>query len=176
VALRAEPGAAPSEAPAEPSYHLVLSLTGLGHAFRLARTRGRVAFGSSTYLAGPGPGPSALVKAAGASQSVPNPDGQYPDPSGNFRGQVIANLAVGLAGGIPVGGTVAGTALPGALGPSRAGPTSLPVCTAWALCCASSCFLVLVVLMAASNIARDSSVFILSGADGVVLRSTTCKR
>jgi len=53
----------------------------------------------------------ALVQAAGVSQSVPNPDGQYPDSSGDFRGQGIANLAVGLSGGIPVGGSVSGTAL-----------------------------------------------------------------
>lgn len=53
----------------------------------------------------------ALVQAAGVSQSVPNPDGKYPDPSGDFRGQGIANLAVGLSGGIPVGGSVSGTAL-----------------------------------------------------------------
>jgi len=53
----------------------------------------------------------ALVQAAGVSQSVPNPDGEYPDPSGDFRGQGIANMAVGLAGGLPVGGSVSGTAL-----------------------------------------------------------------
>jgi SulP family sulfate permease len=53
----------------------------------------------------------ALVQAAGVSQSVPNPDGQYPDPSGDFRGQGIANIAVGLSGGLPVGGSVSGTAL-----------------------------------------------------------------
>jgi SulP family sulfate permease len=53
----------------------------------------------------------ALVQAAGVSQSVPNPNGEYPDPSGDFRGQGIANMAVGLSGGIPVGGSVSGTAL-----------------------------------------------------------------
>jgi SulP family sulfate permease len=53
----------------------------------------------------------ALVQAAGVSQSVPNPDGEYPDPSGDFRGQGIANIAVGLSGGLPVGGSVSGTAL-----------------------------------------------------------------
>jgi SulP family sulfate permease len=52
-----------------------------------------------------------LVQASGVSQSVPNPDGEYPDPSGDFRGQGIANMAVGLAGGLPVGGSVSGTAL-----------------------------------------------------------------
>lgn len=53
----------------------------------------------------------ALVQASGVSQSVPNPDGQYPDASGDFRGQGIANVAVGLVGGIPVGGSLSGTTL-----------------------------------------------------------------
>jgi SulP family sulfate permease len=53
----------------------------------------------------------ALVQASGVSQSVPNPDGAYPDPSGDFRGQGIANIAVGLVGGIPVGGSLSGTTL-----------------------------------------------------------------
>ena len=51
----------------------------------------------------------ALVQAAGVSQSIPNPDGEYPDPSGDFRGQGVANIANGLAGGISVGGSVSGT-------------------------------------------------------------------
>jgi SulP family sulfate permease len=45
------------------------------------------------------------------SQSFPNPDGAYPDPSGDFRGQGIANLATGFFGGLPVGGSLSGTAL-----------------------------------------------------------------
>lgn len=53
----------------------------------------------------------ALVQAAGVSQSIPNPDGDYADPSGDFRGQGLANVAVGLSGGIPVGGSVSGTVL-----------------------------------------------------------------
>jgi SulP family sulfate permease len=53
----------------------------------------------------------ALVQAAGVSQSVPNPDGEYPDPSGDFRGQGIANVAVGISSGIPVGGSLSGTTL-----------------------------------------------------------------
>jgi SulP family sulfate permease len=53
----------------------------------------------------------ALVQAAGVSQSVPNPDGEYPDPSGDFRGQGLANVAVGFTGGIPVGGSLSGTTL-----------------------------------------------------------------
>jgi SulP family sulfate permease len=53
----------------------------------------------------------ALVQAAGVSGSVPNPGGDYPDPSGDFRGQGAGNLAVGLVGGIPVGGSLSGTFL-----------------------------------------------------------------
>lgn len=53
----------------------------------------------------------ALVQAAGVSQSVPNPDGQYPDPSGDFRGQGIANILAGSTGAIPVGGSLSGTTL-----------------------------------------------------------------
>ncbi len=53
----------------------------------------------------------ALVQAAGVSQSVPNPDGEFPNPSGDFRGQGIANVAVGFVGGIPVGGSLSGTTL-----------------------------------------------------------------
>ncbi len=53
----------------------------------------------------------ALVQAAGVSGSVPNPDGDYPDPSGDFRGQGAGNIAVGLVGGIPVGGSLSGTFL-----------------------------------------------------------------
>jgi SulP family sulfate permease len=51
----------------------------------------------------------ALVQAAGVSGSIPNPGGEYPDPSGDFRGQGAGNLAVGLVGGLPVGGSVSGT-------------------------------------------------------------------
>jgi len=53
----------------------------------------------------------ALVQATGVSGSVPNPDGEYPDPSGDFRGQGAGNLAVSLVGGIPVGGSLSGTFL-----------------------------------------------------------------
>jgi SulP family sulfate permease len=53
----------------------------------------------------------ALVTAAGVSGSIPNPDGNYPDPSGDFRGQGAGNLAVGFVGGIPVGGSLSGTYL-----------------------------------------------------------------
>jgi SulP family sulfate permease len=53
----------------------------------------------------------ALVQAAGVSQSLPNPDGEYPDASGDFKGQGAANLSVGIFGGIPVGGSFSGSEL-----------------------------------------------------------------
>jgi SulP family sulfate permease len=61
-----------------------------------------------------------LVQGAGVSQGIPNPDGRYPDVSRDFLGQGAANLATGLVGGIPAGGSVSGTALiMGAGGRSR---------------------------------------------------------
>jgi len=53
----------------------------------------------------------ALVQASGVSQSVPNPDGNYPDLSGDFLGQGIANIIAGSTGAIPVGGSLSGTTL-----------------------------------------------------------------
>jgi SulP family sulfate permease len=50
-----------------------------------------------------------LIQAAGVSQGIPNPDGNYPDASGDFRGQGIANLATGFLSGLPVGGSLGGT-------------------------------------------------------------------
>jgi len=52
-----------------------------------------------------------LVQGAGVSQGTPNPDGRYPDVSRDFLGQGAANMATGLVGGIPAGGSVSGTAL-----------------------------------------------------------------
>jgi SulP family sulfate permease len=52
-----------------------------------------------------------LVQGAGVSQAYPNPDGTYPDASGDFRGQGVANMAAGLFQGIPLGGSLSGTAL-----------------------------------------------------------------
>jgi SulP family sulfate permease len=52
-----------------------------------------------------------LVQGAGVSQGTPNPNGQYPDVSRDFLGQGAANIATGLVGGIPAGGSVSGTAL-----------------------------------------------------------------
>ena len=52
-----------------------------------------------------------LVQGAGISNSVPNPDGRYPDASGDFRGQGVANIAAGLFQGMPVGGSMSATAI-----------------------------------------------------------------
>ena len=52
-----------------------------------------------------------LVQGAGISNSVPNPDGEYPDASGDFRGQGVANIAAGIFQGMPVGGSTSATAL-----------------------------------------------------------------
>jgi SulP family sulfate permease len=52
-----------------------------------------------------------LVQGAGVSQNYVNPDGQYPDPSGDFTGQGVANIAAGLFQGMPVGGSLSATAL-----------------------------------------------------------------
>jgi SulP family sulfate permease len=53
----------------------------------------------------------ALVQGAGVSQSTPNPDGEYPNPSGDFRGQGAANVSVGIFSGIPVGGSLGNTTM-----------------------------------------------------------------
>jgi sulfate permease, SulP family len=52
-----------------------------------------------------------LVQGAAISQTVPNPDGTFPDVSGDFRGQGVANVASGLLRGMPVGGSMSATAL-----------------------------------------------------------------
>ncbi|SDR95747.1 sulfate permease, SulP family [Paraoerskovia marina] len=52
-----------------------------------------------------------LVQGAAISASTPNPDGTYPDPSGDFRGQGIANIASGMFSGMPVGGSMSATAI-----------------------------------------------------------------
>ena len=52
-----------------------------------------------------------LVQGAGVSANFPNPDGTYPDASRDFIGQGAANVASGLFGGMPVGGSVSGSAL-----------------------------------------------------------------
>ena len=45
------------------------------------------------------------------SQGYPNPDGKYPNPDGDFRGQGIANTVASFFQGLPIGGSVSGTAL-----------------------------------------------------------------
>lgn len=57
-----------------------------------------------------------LVQGAAISQSIPNPDGSYPDVSGDFRGQGIANIAAGFLRGTPVGGSMSATAVVRAAG------------------------------------------------------------
>jgi sulfate permease, SulP family len=52
-----------------------------------------------------------LVQGVGVSQAFPNPDGKFSDVSRDFIGQGVANVAGGLAGGIPSGGSGSGTAL-----------------------------------------------------------------
>jgi SulP family sulfate permease len=52
-----------------------------------------------------------LVQGAGVSKAYPNPDGNYPDVSRDFTGQGAANAAAGLFQGMPLGGSVASTAL-----------------------------------------------------------------
>jgi SulP family sulfate permease len=52
-----------------------------------------------------------LVQAAGVSQGYPNPDGKFPNPDGDFRGQGIGNTAASFFQGLPIGGSVSGTAL-----------------------------------------------------------------
>ncbi len=52
-----------------------------------------------------------LVQGASITKSYVNPDGKYPDASGDFVGQGVANLASGLFQGMPVGGSFSATAL-----------------------------------------------------------------
>jgi SulP family sulfate permease len=52
-----------------------------------------------------------LVQGAGVSRNYVNPDGNYPDASGDFVGQGAANIFSGLFQGMPVGGSVSATAL-----------------------------------------------------------------
>jgi SulP family sulfate permease len=54
---------------------------------------------------------TAVVQAGGVSQTFPNPDGRYPDVSRDFLGQGLGNVATGLFGGLPVGGSLSGTAM-----------------------------------------------------------------
>jgi SulP family sulfate permease len=53
----------------------------------------------------------ALAQSAGISQAYANPDGKYPNPSQDFAGQGVGNLAGALVQGLPAGGSLSGTAL-----------------------------------------------------------------
>ena len=57
-----------------------------------------------------------LVQGAGISANFPNDDGSYPDPSRDFTGQGVANIASGVLEGMPVGGSVSGSAVNKAAG------------------------------------------------------------
>jgi SulP family sulfate permease len=52
-----------------------------------------------------------LVQGAGVSQGYANPDGKLPIPDGDFRGQGIGNTIASFFQGLPIGGSVSGTAL-----------------------------------------------------------------
>jgi SulP family sulfate permease len=52
-----------------------------------------------------------LVQGASITKSYVNPDGKYPDSSGDFVGQGAANIASGLFQGMPVGGSFSATSL-----------------------------------------------------------------
>ena len=52
-----------------------------------------------------------LMQGASITKSYINPDGEYPDASGDFVGQGIANIFSGLFQGMPVGGSFSATAL-----------------------------------------------------------------
>ncbi|TLM99020.1 MAG: SulP family inorganic anion transporter, partial [Actinobacteria bacterium] len=60
-----------------------------------------------------------LIQGTGVSKTVPNRDGTYPDVNRDFLGQGIGNLAAGLVGGMPVGGSVSSTALIVQMGATR---------------------------------------------------------
>jgi SulP family sulfate permease len=57
-----------------------------------------------------------LVQGAGISANFVNPDGSYPDPSRDFMGQGVANVASGFLQGMPVGGSLSASALNKAAG------------------------------------------------------------
>ena len=57
-----------------------------------------------------------LVQGAGISANFPNEDGSYPDPSRDFIGQGVANIASGALEGMPVGGSVSASSVNKAAG------------------------------------------------------------
>jgi len=52
-----------------------------------------------------------LVQGASITKTYVNPDGKYPDASGDFVGQGAANVASGFFQGMPVGGSLSATSL-----------------------------------------------------------------
>ena len=52
-----------------------------------------------------------LVQGAGVGRGVPNPDGSSPDPSRDFDGQGLANIAAGFFQGMPLGGSLSTTSI-----------------------------------------------------------------
>lgn len=52
-----------------------------------------------------------LIQGAAISQSVPQPDGSYSSVSGDFRGQGVANIVSAFFRGMPVAGSLSGTAV-----------------------------------------------------------------
>ena len=52
-----------------------------------------------------------LIQGAGVSQNYVNPDGEFPDASGDFIGQGAANIVAGFFQGMPVGGSLSATSL-----------------------------------------------------------------
>ena len=52
-----------------------------------------------------------LVQGASISASVANPDGSYPDASGDFVGQGAAGIVAGMLQGMPVGASMSATSL-----------------------------------------------------------------
>ena len=52
-----------------------------------------------------------VVQGAAISHEFPNPDGSKPDPSGDFKGQGMANIITGFFQGMPVGGSFSATSI-----------------------------------------------------------------
>jgi len=52
-----------------------------------------------------------LIQSAGISQNFPNSDGEYPDPSGDFTGQGVANIVSSFFKGLPLGGALGTTSI-----------------------------------------------------------------
>jgi sulfate permease, SulP family len=108
-----------------------------------------------------------LVQTAGVSQSAPNPDGSYADPSSDFRGQGVANVAVGFLRGMPVGGSLSSTRVSLAAGAE----------SRWANIFASLFVVVLVVVLGGVlgllPTATLAGILVLAGARAIDVRRMT---